>query len=314
MTFAIGVDLGGTKIAAGLVDENGAVVAQERRPTPTDSASAVVAEIVSVMRALSSGVEVTGACVAVPGFVDATRSRLLFAPNLPMTDVNLRQELEQAMKFPVMLENDANAATWAEARFGAARNSRNMVMLTIGTGLGGGIVVERNLLRGAFGMGGEVGHMTLVPDGVPCGCGQRGCWEQYVSGTALVRHTRALVAADPSAAKTLLALGDGTVEGVSGPHITTAAIAGCPVSIAAFEWLGEQLGRGMASISALLDPHKFVIGGGVCAAGEILLAPTRKTYLEHLTGGSLRPIPDIVVATMGNDAGLIGAADLARSA
>lgn len=313
MSLAIGIDLGGTKIAAGVVDEHGQILRQERRVTPRTSTEDVVAavqELIELLRA-DSGAKV--ACVAVPGLVDSARSRVILTPNLPMADLPLRARLEGALDMTVVVENDANAAVWAEVRFGSARNSRNVVMLTVGTGLGGGIVVERNLVRGAFGVAAEVGHMNFVPDGLPCGCGGRGCWEQYASGSALVRIAKELAAADPTAAAALLALGDGSVAGIEGPAVTTAAQQGDALAREAFDILGDALGRGMASVSALIDPHTYVLGGGASLAGDLLLAPAKRAFEEHLTAKQYRPLPSVVVATMGNDAGIVGAADLARA-
>ncbi len=312
MTLAVGVDLGGTKIAAGVVDENGNIIGRNRIPTPTDSSDAVIGAIAEVVRSVVGDHPVSGVCVAVPGFVDAARSTLLFTPNLPITNQPLKQQLEAMLGLPVALENDANAAAWGEVRFGNAGGRKNVTMLTIGTGLGGGLVVEGNLVRGGFGMAAEVGHMTLVPDGLPCGCGLHGCWEQYSSGNALVRIAQEKAAIATADAKSLLGLGDGTVAGIQGAHITEAAVAGDPVALAAFAELGDALGRGMASVSALLDPELFVLGGGVCEAGDLVLAPTVRSFEEHLTARRHRPLPEIAIATLGNDAGLIGAADLAR--
>lgn len=312
MSYTIGVDLGGTKIAAGIVNKQGEILEEIVKPTPSISAKAVIAAIVEACSELIERYEVKGICVAAPGFVDAAGSRLMFTPNLPMSDEPLRAKIEKKLNVPVLIENDANAAAWGEARFGAAQNRRNVVILTVGTGLGGGIVVDGRLVRGAYGMAAEIGHLNQVPNGEPCGCGLNGCWEQYASGSALVRIGRRLAAQDRAAASKLLAMGDGTPEGVQGQHLTTAAEQGCPVSVAAFNELGESLGKGMADLSALLDPEIFVIGGGVSSAGELLLAPARKAYLENLTASAHRPKPDIVTATLGNSAGMVGAADLAR--
>lgn len=314
MSLTIGIDLGGTKIAAGLVDEAGQVLAEVVKPTPSLSADAVIQVIVQTCKELMNESKVKAVCVAVPGFVDAGRSRLLFTPNLPMSDEPLRAKIENELGIPVMVENDANAAAWGEVRFGAAQNRRNAIMLTVGTGLGGGLVVDGRLVRGAFGVAAEVGHITQVPNGMQCGCGLRGCWEQYASGSALVRIGRRLAAEQRADAKLLLALGDSTPEGVQGSHITQAAEQGCPVSIAAFNEVGDSLGRGMASLSALLDPEIFVIGGGVSAAGDLLLKPAIAAYEANLTAAKYRPVPIISIATLGNSAGLVGAADLARMA
>ena len=312
MALAIGVDLGGTKIAAGVVDENGTIVAANRRPTPSLSSEAVIDAIAELVLELREQHTVEAVCVAAPGFVDAARSTLMFTPNLPMRNEALGARLTSSIGLPVLVENDANAAAWGEARFGAARGRANAVILTVGTGLGGGVIVDDRLVRGAFGFAAEVGHMTLIPDGLECGCGQRGCWEQYTSGNALLRTARQLAAQQRTDGQRLLSLGDGTPEGIQGQHITLAAQQGCPVAIASFNQIGEQLGRGMATVSALLDPEVFVIGGGVCEAGDLLLAPIRAEYEVRLTARSHRPLPTIVAATLGNDAGIVGAADLAR--
>ena len=168
-------------------------------------------------------------------------------------------------------------------------------------------------MRGFTGVAAEVGHMTFVQDGAPCGCGLKGCWEQYASGNALLRIARERAASRRTDAAILLSLGDGTPEGIQGEHITAAAQKGCPVAIDAFNELGDNLGRGMASLSALLDPEIFIIGGGVSVAGDLLVKPAAAAFEQHLTARKFRTLPKIVAASMGNDAGLIGAADLARN-
>ncbi|MEY2634815.1 MAG: hypothetical protein RIS75_755 [Actinomycetota bacterium] len=312
MGLAIGVDLGGTKIAAGLVDDNGVIVEQNRRPTPAISAEAVIDCITELVQELAADHTVEGVCIAAPGFVDAQRSTLLFTPNLPMQNIALKSILEKSLNLPVVVENDANAAAWAESRFGAAKGAANAVMLTVGTGLGGGIVIDNNLIRGASGFAAELGHMTMVVDGLACGCGLNGCWEQYCSGNALLRNARKFAAKNRNDASVLLSFGDGSPEGIQGPHITDAARAGCPIAIAAFNEVGSRLGIGMATVSAVLDPEVFVIGGGVIEAGELLLAPARSAFESHLTARKHRKLPTILAATLGNDAGIVGAADLAR--
>lgn len=312
MALAIGVDLGGTKIAAGVVDESGAIVAEARRPTPEADADAVIEAMAELIAELRAEHTVTAVGIGAPGFVNAARDTVLFTPNLAMAEVPLAATLSARAQLPVVVENDANAAAWAEFRFGGGVGSTDMVMLTVGTGLGGGIVAGGRLLRGAFGVAAEVGHIEMVPDGLRCGCGQDGCWEQYSSGTALVRIARRLARKRRDEAGVLLSLGNGTPEGVKGKHITKAAGLGDPVARAAFEEVGLMLGRGMAKLAALLDPAVFVVGGGVCEAGELLMAPARNAFAEHLTARAHRPLAAVVLATMGNDAGIVGAADLAR--
>lgn len=314
MSLAIGVDVGGTKVAAGLVTVDGQILATARRPTPMANADAVLALVVEVVGELMQGVDepVVGVGVGVAGPVDAQRAHVYFAPNLQWTQVNARGVLESAIGLPVVIENDGNVAAWGEYRFGAGVGSHDLVLVTVGTGIGGGIVLGGSLFRGAHGAAGEIGHISSVPHGVQCGCGRLGCWEQYASGNALVRQTRELAAERRDEAHMLLALGDGTPEGIQGVHITAAAMSGDPVAIEALRLLGVALGTGLADLSAILDPELFVIGGGVCEAGDLLLSSARETLTHKIIGGTNRPIPKVVAATLGNHAGTAGAADLAR--
>jgi glucokinase len=212
-----------------------------------------------------------------------------------------------------VVENDGNAAAWGEFAFGAGIDVNDLTLVTVGTGIGGGIIIGDRLLRGSHGTAGEIGHMNVVPNGRPCGCGRHGCWEQYASGSALVREARALAADRRSEAGLLLSLGDGTPEGVHGAHVTEAALAGDPVAIDAFTVVGTWLGRGLADLAAVLDPAVFVIGGGVSEAGDLLLDSARETLTAKVGGSSNAvPVPAVRTATLGNEAGLIGAADLAR--
>lgn len=313
MSLAIGVDLGGTKIAAGVVDDAGAIIAEVRRPTPEEGSDSVISAMAELVADLRTQHEISAVGIGAPGFVNAARDTVLFTPNLPMAQVPLARELSTLTQLPVVVENDANAAAWAEYRYGGGAGSTDMVMLTVGTGLGGGLVIGGKLARGAYGVAAEVGHIEMVLDGLRCGCGLQGCWEQYASGTALVRIARRLARKRRDEAAVLLSFGNGTPEGVKGKHITRAAEAGDPVARAAFEEVGIMLGRGMAKLAALLDPSVFVVGGGVCEAGELLMAPTRDAFAEHLTARGHRPLATIALATLGNDAGIVGAADLARA-
>jgi glucokinase len=308
------VDIGGTKVAGGVVDEDGRILAQHRLKTPARDAEATTDAIVSVVETLTSrhdGVEAIGLGIA--GFVDASRSVVYFAPNLlGWRDGPLRDEVEKRVGLPVVVENDANAAAWGEARFGAGREERYIACVTLGTGVGGGIVVDRELFRGGFGVGAEIGHIQMVEGGRPCGCGQRGCWEQYASGGALVRYARERAAEERENAEILLSLGDGTPEGITGRHVTRAAHQGDSVALAAFAELGHWVGQGLADLAAVLDPECFVLGGGVSEAGDVLLKPTAAAFEQLLTGRGRRPLAQVVLAQLGNDAGLVGAADLAR--
>lgn len=312
--MSIGVDIGGTKILAGIVNEAGEVVSTARRPTPRNDANDVLVLVAEVVNELVEGTDeqLVGVGLGVAGLVDAERSRVYFAPNLKWSQVPVRALLEAATGLPVVVENDGNVAAWGEYRFGAGRDSRDLTLVTVGTGIGGGIVIDGQLFRGSHGVAGEIGHINAVPDGRPCGCGRNGCLEQYASGNALVREARALAAERRSEAGGLLALGDGTPEGVQGVHITEAARAGDPIAREAFAIVGTWLGRGLADLAAVLDPGVFVIGGGVSDAGDLLLASARQTLADKLIGQQNRPAPLVRVAELTNNAGLVGAADLAR--
>ena len=312
MGLAIGVDVGGTKVAAGVVDADGRILVRLRRDTPAQDPDKVEDVIAEAIRELTADHEVEAVGLGAAGVVDAARSTVLFAPNLAWRNAPLRAAVEQRTGLPVVVENDANAAAWAETRFGAGHGQPFTVTLTVGTGLGGGVVLGGELIRGGFGAAAEVGHVNLVPDGRPCGCGNLGCWEQYASGRALVTEARQRAAQSPSSARLLLELANGQPDAITGPMVTMGAVAGDPVALASFRAVGAWLGHGMADLAAILDPRVFIIGGGVSEAGELLAGPARATFQAQLTGRGHRPVAAVRVAQLGQDAGLIGAADLAR--
>jgi glucokinase len=314
MGLTIGVDIGGTKIAAGVVDEDGTLLARARRETPATEPDLIEDQVAGVVAELRAEHDIDAVGVAAAGFLDTVRGVVLFAPNLAWRDEPIVDDLQRRVGLPVRLENDANAASWGEFRFGAARDVDDMVMLTVGTGLGGGIVADGHLLRGARGLGGELGHVRMVPDGLPCGCGNRGCWEQYASGSALTRAARALVASGGPRAERLSQLCAGRPEDLRGSMVTRAAQEGDPAAGELLADLGRWLGEGMASIAAVLDPAMFVIGGGVVEAGQLLVEPARAALGRQLPARGHRPAIGVEAATLGNTAGMIGAADLARVA
>ncbi|MFN8076283.1 MAG: ROK family glucokinase [Kineosporiaceae bacterium] len=312
MDLTIGVDVGGTKIAAGVVDVEGRILAEVRVPTPGASAEAVEDGIVEAVTQLRTSFEVVGAGVALPGFVDEKRATLRFTPNLPMRERPLREILSPRLGLPVVIENDANAAAWGEYRFGGGRGVKDMCLTTVGTGLGGGIVIDGHLVRGAWGSGAEFGHVRVVPDGHLCGCGKRGCWEQYCSGRALGREGRRAAAENPDAAAAILAKAGGDPAAVEGWMVSVSAREGDPLAISLLGEVGRWLGEGIADLADLLDPEVVVVGGGVIETGELLLGPARIAYEAQLSASAYRPHLRIVAAELGTSAGLIGAADLAR--
>ena len=314
MSLTIGIDVGGTKVLGGVVDEAGKVLTTARKDTPRQGGSALTQTIADVAKELLQQHSVASVGVSAAGFVSSDRKTMLATPNIAdWNGVDLDNQLTKLIGLPVVIENDANAAAWGEAKFGAGKNQDHMMMLTVGTGIGGGIVVNGALYRGAFGIAAEFGHMRVVPDGHICGCGARGCFEQYASGNALLRHAREAINASPEVARNLLSRGDGTVAGLTGHTIAEAAREGDPVALAAFNTTGQWLGAGIASLAVLLDPACVVIGGGVIDAGEILLKPTRESLERNMPFAGKHPYPKIIAAQLGNEAGLVGVADLARS-
>jgi glucokinase len=314
MSLTIGIDVGGTKVLGGVVDETGKVLTTARKDTPRQGGSSLTQTIADVAKELLQQHSVSSVGVSAAGFVSSDRKTMLATPNIAdWNGVDLDNQLTQLIGLPVVIENDANAAAWGEAKFGAGKNQDHMMMLTVGTGIGGGIVVNGALYRGAYGIAAEFGHMRVVPDGHICGCGARGCFEQYASGNALLRHAREAINASPEVARNLLSRGDGSVAGLTGQAITEAARDGDPVALAAFNTTGQWLGAGIASLAVLLDPACVVIGGGVIDAGEILLKPTRESLERNMPFAGKHPYPVIIAAQLGNEAGLVGVADLARS-
>jgi len=310
--LTIGVDVGGTKIAAAVVDDSGRILDEVRVPTPASDREEVEAGICAAIEQLAARHPVQAVGLAVAGYVDAARSVLRFAPNLAMAERPLRALIGARVGLHVVVENDANAAAWGEFRFGGGRGAKDVIMITVGTGLGGGIVLDGRLIRGAFGGAGEFGHVRMVPAGRHCGCGQNGCWEQYASGTALVRQARELAAARPKDAERLLELAGGDASLLRGAMVTRAAAEGDPASRQLLAELGRWLGEGIADLADVLDPAAVVIGGGVSAAGDLLLEPARRAFLAALSAAEHRPHLQIVAAQLGNEAGVVGAADLAR--
>lgn len=316
--LAIGIDIGGTKVAGGVVDADGKILRSARRDTPKRTHSPRLAEdaivaVIEELRAGSDAADVVAVGIGAAGFVGADRATVVFAPHLSWRREPLRDALGGRLDVPVVVDNDANAAAWAEWRYGAARGESHVVMITLGTGIGGAILVDGLVQRGRFGIAGEFGHMQVVPDGQRCQCGNRGCWEQYASGNALVREARSLLELQSPMARYLAEKVDSDPGALTGPLITDAAREGDPTATELLGEIGTWLGTGLANLAAAIDPGLFVIGGGVSAAGDLLLGPATEAFKRQLTGHGFRPEAGIVAAQLGNEAGLIGAADLARA-
>jgi glucokinase len=307
---AIGIDIGGTKIAGALVSDEGEILVEERRPTPAGDASAIVDTVVDMIDRLAEGRDVAAAGVAAAGFIDAAQSTVYYAPNISWRNEPFRARLQERINLDITIDNDANAAGWAEFRFGAGRLYSDMTMLTIGTGVGGAIVTQDRLFRGGFGAGAEIGHMRVVPDGLPCGCGARGCIEQYGSGRALLRMANAI--ADVGGIGLALAEAREKSGILTGDQVGDLITAHDPGALQALRELGGWLGAACASLAAVLDPQVFVFGGGVAVAGDLLLDPIREAFVSHLPARGYHPEPKFATAELVNNAGVVGAADLAR--
>lgn len=310
---AVGIDIGGTKIAGALVDQAGNILQEVRVKSPIEDSDQMVDAIASVINQLTDGQEVIGVGVAAAGFMSADRQIIYHAPNISVwRNEPLKARIESKTSFPVLLENDANAAGWAEFRFGAGKEVSSMIMLTIGTGVGGAIISDGSLLKGGFGIGGELGHVLAVPGGKECGCGLRGCLESYASGTALLAAARDLATSEDPKGKRLAELAK--LEGsLSGEQVYQAIKEDDAGALELITDLGAHLGRAIGSVFVpVLDPELAVIGGGVSAVGEKLLAPIRAAFLDSIPAKGYRPELKIVKASFLNQAGLIGAADLAR--
>ena len=308
--LAIGVDVGGTRIEGLLVDVRDASIIDRRRAeTPAEDGEATARGIIDVARHLVEGRnDVRALGVGAAGMVD--RSGVMrYAPNVAWRDFPLLERIKNALKLPTLLDNDANVAAWGEFRFGAGRGSKDMLLVTVGTGIGGGIVSGGKLFRGAYGFAGEIGHIIVEPGGPRCGCGNLGCWEQVASGRAIGRLGREIAGEHPESLLVQIAGGD--PEKVTGVEVTLAAKQGDRIAIHILAEVGRRLGEGIAGLVNVLDPDLVVIGGGAIEAGELLLGPARQAFRDSVQAPDHRPEVPLVAAAMANDAGAVGAADLA---
>jgi glucokinase len=310
--LTIGVDVGGTKIAAAVVDEHGTIVDKVRVDSPATKTEAMEDAIAKAVRDLCRQHDVEAVGVGVAGFIDVARSTVLFAPNVAWREEPLKAELEARVDLPVVVENDANAAAWGEFQFGAGHDVDDLLLVTVGTGVGGGLVLDGELYRGAFGIAAEIGHMRVMPGGRLCGCGNRGCWEQYASGTAMMREVHEVARAGSPMTAGMLERAGGVVDDITGQMVTQAAREGDAFAQEMVDQVGRWLGEGIATLAAILDPASVALAGGVAEAGELLLRPVEDAFRGSLTGRGHRPQLDVRKAQLGDQAGMIGAADLAR--
>lgn len=307
----IGVDLGGTKLLAGAVDANLEVHHRASRPAPKSDQDAVLEAVVAVVEEVRAAVgDVRAVGFGIPSLFDHTRGVAVSTVHLPLHDIAFSSVMSERLGIPAFADNDANVAMLAEHRFGAARGARHALLINLGTGIGGGIVINDELVRGALGAAGELGHMVIDLDGPPCpgNCPGRGCMEALVSGTALAREALAAALEHPRSG-----LGQALAEGrgVAGELVTELAHGGDAVARAVITRMGENLGVGIASLVNVFNPSVVVVGGGVIAAGELLLAPAREMVVDRALSPSREHVR-IVAARFGAESGMLGAAVLAR--
>jgi glucokinase len=306
----VGVDLGGTSIKVGICDEKGNLLHTYEGPTGVeDGAQAVLDRIAAYVKKVVSDSayqweQVAGVGAGVAGFIDIASGTVMFAPNLKWKEVPVKKELEARLGLPVALDNDANVAALGEAWSGAGAGVKNMVAFTLGTGVGGGIIIDGRIYQGFRGLAGELGHIKVVPDleAIQCGCGQLGCVETVSSATGIIRMAKDAVARGES---TALSLNDN----ITAKDVFDAAKDGDEVAIRIVKRAAYYLGKAMAAVAVVLNPQRFIIGGGVSRAGDILFNEIRKVYEQNVPSAFSEQV-DIVPAKLGNDAGIVGAAGL----
>jgi glucokinase len=308
--LTIGIDIGGTKISVGVVDSSGNLIDSSKCSTPAEGGKELISSVVNLVKELNKKHEIKGIGISIAALISSDYGTIVGAPNIAnLSKLNFVNEIKEEFKLPIIVENDANAAMWAEFKFGNAKGLNPVMFFIIGTGVGGGLVIDGKLFKGANGIGAEFGHMCVVPNGILCGCGSKGCIEQYASGGALIRYANESLLANPDKSEEVLSFGEGKLSGTA---LTKAAKAGNELALAAFSKQADWLGLACASYSLIIDPQAIIIGGGVVDAGELFLAPVRAAMRKYMPFAESHVPPKIIAAKFGNDAGLIGAADLVR--
>ena len=306
---AVGVDVGGTKIAAAVVTPEGKILEEVRYPTPS-SPTTLIETIARAISEVGDGFAVGGACLAVPGLILAQENKVAYSPNLRAVEgIPLKDELEPKIGLPLAIENDGSAAAWGEFRFGVGSESDHLVFITVGTGIGGGVITDGILMRGAQGSGGELGHVTIHATGPRCSCGNHGCLEALASGTAIGRRAHEMAVENPDSALGRVA----TRRQILGEDVTELAREGDEVALSVLDEVGTWLGVGLAGFINIFNPEVVAVGGGVMEAGELVLRAARKEVLLRARPPS-RDLAEVKVATLGPKSGVLGAAALARDA
>jgi glucokinase len=307
--LAIGLDAGGTKVLGVVADAAGAgrdrVLHEMPATEPVGSVDALLA-VAGQLRDRNPGVAGIGVGAAGMVTLDGV---MRFAPNVAWREFPLKRHLEDALGLPVTLDNDANVAAWGEFLYGAGRGASDLLVVTVGTGIGGAIVSDGRLIRGAHGFAGEIGHIIVEPNGPLCGCGNRGCWEQVAAGRAIDRLGREVAREHPESEIARLAGGD--PDAVRGPIVAAAARSGDPIAIMVLAEVGRRLGEGIAGLVNVLDSGVVVVGGGAAMAGDLLLEPARRAMEHAIEGPTFRPPVAFRSSALGYEAGALGAAALA---
>lgn len=307
----VGFDIGGTNLRGGVVDSQGQILDHEQIPTPS-SAGAMERGISYVVDKLASRHDIGAVGLAVAGFLDPECEHVRFAPHLPWRDAPVRRILQDRLKLPVRLEHDANSAAWGEYRFGAAQQANVWSLFAIGTGIGGALMINGQLFRGAFGTAPEFGHLVVVPDGRTCPCGKSGCLERYCSGNGLALTAREILGSGQFEDSELMSEYCADSEQLTGKCVAAAARRGDPAAQAVIDDFAAWLGQGLAIVSDVLDPELIVIGGGVSKEASLYIDAAQQHYSRSIVGAGHRPLARIKIAELGGDAGMIGVADLAR--
>jgi glucokinase len=295
----------------GVVDSSGNLIDSSRCSTPTEGGKELISSVINLIKEFNKKYEIKGIGISIAALISSDYGTIVGAPNIAnLSKLNFVNEIKEEFELPIIIENDANAAMWAEFKFGNAKGLNPVMFFIIGTGVGGGLVIDGKLFKGANGIGAEFGHMCVVPNGLLCGCGSKGCIEQYASGGALIRYANEALLANPDKSEEVLSFGEGKLSGTA---LTKAAKAGNELALAAFSKQADWLGLACASYSLIIDPQAIIIGGGVVDAGELFLAPVRAAMRKYMPFAESHVPPKIIAAKFGNDAGLIGAADLVRA-
>jgi glucokinase len=308
--LSIGIDIGGTNLRAAVVSPDGVIIDIEQLPTPS-TVGALEKAIALAVSALQQRHEVSGVGLAVAGFVDADQDRVRFAPHLPWRDSDVRDRLSAQLGLPVVLEHDANAAAWGEYVLGPGQHAGTWALFAVGTGIGGALVQDGTLYRGAYGTAPEFGHLTVVPGGRACPCGKRGCLERYCSGSGLELTALEFIATGRHPESLLSQLYHSRPEEITGRSIVGLARDGDPLALEVIDDFALWLGRGLSIVQDILDPELIVLGGGVAADADLYLEAACEEMSASVVGSGFRSVARVEPAALGSEAGMIGAALLA---